>query len=106
MRAWLHSQKDLVRGLQETFDNLRKISLNLNRAKCTFGVPSGKLLGYLVSQWGIEVNPDKNKAIEVPRRSNDVQRLNGCLTTLRRFFSRLGQHAQPLLKLIKKKGPF
>lgn len=46
--------KDLVRDLQETFENLRKISLKLNPAKCTFGVPSGKLIGYLVSHQGIE----------------------------------------------------
>ena len=56
--------KGLVQDLQETFDNLHKIDLKLNPAKCTFGVPSGKLLGYLVSHRGIEANPDKIKAIE------------------------------------------
>jgi hypothetical protein len=101
--------KDLVQDLQETFDNLRKISLKLNPAECTFGVPSGKLLGYLVSHRGIEANPDKIKAIEaiqVPRRIKDVQRLNGCLTALWRFISRLGERALPLFKLLKRKGPF
>ena len=67
---------DLVSDLQETLGNLRKIQLKLNPAKCTFGVPSGKLLGYLVSHRGIEANPDKIKAIEAiqaPRRVKDVQ---------------------------------
>ena len=76
---------------------------------CTFGVPSGKLLGYLVSHQGIEANPDKIKAIEaiqVPRWIKDVQRLNGCLTALRRFISWLGERDLPLLKLLKKTGPF
>ena len=41
--------KDLVNDLRETLGNLWKIQLKLNPAKCTFGVPSGKLLGYLVS---------------------------------------------------------
>ena len=101
--------RDLIRDLQETFDNLRKISLKLNPAKCTFGVPTGKLLGYQVSHHGIEVNPDKIKAIEaiqVPRRIKDVQRVNGCLTTLGQFISRLGERALPLFKLLKKAGPF
>ena len=54
----------LIQDLDETFANLRKISLKLNPEKCVFGVPSGKLLGFFVSQRGIEANPDKIKAIE------------------------------------------
>ena len=54
----------LVEDLEETFANLRKINLKLNPEKCVFGVPSGKLLGFFVSQRGIEANPDKIKAIE------------------------------------------
>ena len=61
----------LVQDLEETFANLRKINLKLNPEKCVFGVPSGKLLGFFVSQRGIEANPDKIMAIEqieVPKR--------------------------------------
>src|SRR3990170_3107535 len=68
----------LIQDLEETFANLRKINLKLNPEKCVFGVPSGKLLGFFVSQRGIEVNPDKIKAIEqikAPRRVKDVRRL-------------------------------
>ena len=54
----------LVQDLEETFANLRKINLKLNPEKCVFDVPSGKLLGFFVSQRGIEANPDKIKAIE------------------------------------------
>ena len=54
----------LVQDLEETFANLRKINLMLNPENCVFGVPSGKLLGFFVSQRGIEANPDKIKAIE------------------------------------------
>jgi hypothetical protein len=49
----------LVDDLRETFTNLRRFQMKLNLAKCTFGVPTGKLLGFLVSSWGIEVNPSK-----------------------------------------------
>ncbi|XP_066163778.1 uncharacterized protein [Oryza sativa Japonica Group] len=54
----------LIDDLRETFDNLRQYRLMLNPQKCTFGVPSGKLLGFLVSGRGIEANPEKIKAIE------------------------------------------
>jgi len=45
--------------LRKLFERLRKFKLRLNPAKCTFGVRSGKLLGFVVSQRGIEVDPDK-----------------------------------------------
>jgi hypothetical protein len=55
---------DLITDLTETFNNLRKNRMMLNPDKCTFGVSSGKLLSYLVSQRGINANPKKVKAIE------------------------------------------
>jgi hypothetical protein len=87
---------------------LRKVQLKLNPEKCAFGVPSGKLLGFLMSHQGIEANPDKIKAIEdiqAPRKVKDIQRLNGCVTALGRFISRLGERALPFFKLLKNKGP-
>jgi hypothetical protein len=53
-----------IEDLEETFANLRKVHSKLNPAKCAFGVPSRKLLGFLMSHRGIEANPDKVKAIE------------------------------------------
>src|ERR1041385_6138118 len=53
----------LTSDLQETFKNLRKYQMKLNPAKCTFGVPAGKLLGYIVSERGIEANPENINAI-------------------------------------------
>ena len=49
--------------LRETFDNLDRYHIKLNPSKCMFGVPSGKLLGYLISARGIEANPEKIQAI-------------------------------------------
>ena len=50
----------LIDDLRETFDNLRVYKMMLNPVKCVFGVPAGKLLGFLVSNRGIEANPEKN----------------------------------------------
>ena len=69
----------LIDDLQETFHNLNKMRLKLNPEKCIFGVPSGKLLGFLVSHRGIKVNPDKILMIEqmqAPKRIKDVQWLH------------------------------
>lgn len=56
------TQSEHVHHLQEVFQLLRKYGMKLNPAKCAFDVSSGKFLGYMVIQRGIEVNPDKIKA--------------------------------------------
>ena len=45
--------------LQETFDTLRVYNMKLNQSKCVFRVTAGEFLGFMVSQRGIEVNPEK-----------------------------------------------
>ena len=50
-------QETFLRDLLEAFDSLRSTRLKLNAEKCVFGVPAGKLLGFLVLSRGIEVNP-------------------------------------------------
>jgi hypothetical protein len=55
---------DLLDDLRETFDNLRKYKMMLNPKKYMFGVSSGKLLGYIVSSRGIDMNPRKVEVIE------------------------------------------
>ena len=45
------------------FNILRKYQMKLNPSKCVFGVGSGKFLGFMVNQRGIEVNPMKIKAL-------------------------------------------
>ena len=85
------------------------MNLRLNPEKCVFGVPSGKLLGFLVSHRGIEANPEKIKAIEdmsPPQTLKEMQKLAGRVTALGRFISKLGERALPFFKLMKKKGPF
>ena len=51
--------ESLVDDLRLTFDNLRTYDIQLNPEKCVFGVPAGKLLGFIVSNRGIEANPTK-----------------------------------------------
>jgi hypothetical protein len=53
----------LIADLEETFASLREYRCKLNPNKCVFGVPSGKLLGFIISHRGIEANPEKISAI-------------------------------------------
>ena len=52
-----------LEDLSDTFNVLRRHKLRLNASKCSFGVGSGKFLGYMVTHRGIEVNPNQIKAI-------------------------------------------
>jgi len=92
-------------NLRKLFERLRKYQLKLNPAKCTFGVKSGKLLGLVVSQKGIEVDPDKVKAIldmPEPRTKKQVWGFLGRLNYISRFISQLTATCEPLFKLLRK----
>jgi hypothetical protein len=69
----------------------------------------GKLLGFIVSNRGIEANPIKIMAItdmEAPATIKDVQKLTGCMAALNRFISRLGERGLPFFKLLKRQDKF
>ncbi|PKI73143.1 hypothetical protein CRG98_006462 [Punica granatum] len=71
MIAKSKEREDHLVNLKRLFDRLKEYKLRLNSAKCTFGARSGKLLGFVVSELGIEVDPDKVKAIrELPPLSS------------------------------------
>ena len=94
----------LIADLEETFVNLNKYRWKLNPSKCIFGVPSGILLGYIISAWGIEPNPDKVSTITNMKRPTcvkDIQKLTGCMAALSRFISCLGEKGLPFFKLLK-----
>ena len=68
--------------------------IKLNPEKCVFGVPRGMLLGFIVSERGIEANLEKISAITRMgsiQNIKGVQRVAGCLTALSRFISRLSE---------------
>ena len=74
-----------------------------------FGVPSGKLLGFIVSSRGIEAYPTKINAIRFmkpPRCKKDLMKLTGCMAALSQFISRLGDKGLPFFKLLRKFDKF
>jgi hypothetical protein len=99
----------LIKDLKQTFENLNKWKWKLKLNKCVFRVPSGQLLGFLVSNRGIEASTKQIQAImemEPPRSVKDVQKLIGSMAALNRFISRLGEKGLPFFKLLKKTDEF
>ena len=91
--------------LGSTFGVLRKHKLYLNASKCSFGMGSGKFLGYMVTHRGIEVNLDQIKAIndlKPPQNAKEVQKLTGMIAALNRFISRSANRCRPFYLLINK----
>jgi hypothetical protein len=103
------SHEEFIPDLEETFNSLHKFRWKLNPTKCVFGVPQGKLLGFIVNHQGIESNPEKITTItdmDTPRTIKDVQKLTGCMAALNRFISRFGERGLPFFKLLKRHDKF
>ena len=78
--------------------------MKLNPSKCIFGVASGKFLGFMVSQRGIEANPEKFQAIInmiSPRTVKEVQKLTKRIAALNKFVSRTKDKCLPFFKTLK-----
>ena len=92
-------------SLKKFFERIKCYKLRLNPKKCTFGVMSGKLLGFIVSQRGIEVDPDKIKAIsemKKPRTEKEILGFLGRIQYISRFIAQLTTICEPLFKLLKR----
>ena len=77
------------------------------RKNAFFGVPAGKLLGFIVSGRGIEANPAKIRALsqlDIPENLKQIQKLTGCVAALSRYI--LGEKALPLYRLLRRTEHF
>ena len=79
--------------------------MKLNPNKCTFSVTAGKFLGFMMSQKGIEVNPEKIRSkveLQPPRMVKEVQSLNGKIAALNRFVLRATDRCLPFFRTLKR----
>src|SRR3954470_1745801 len=105
----IYSANTILDDLRETFAALNKYRIKVNPKKCVFGVPAGKLLGYMVSTRGIKANPEKVQAIgrmQEPTNIKGIQQLTVRLAALSRFISRLGERTLPFYQLLRKGEKF
>lgn len=98
-------EEDHVEYFLKLFQQLRKFKLHLNPNKCTFDVRSRKLFGFIFIQKGIEVGPDKVKAIRemhAPKTEKQVRGFLGCLNYISRFISHMTSTCGLVFKLLLK----
>ena len=91
------------------FATIAKYRLKLNPKKCVFGVEAGKFLGFMLTEWGIEANPDKCAAIiamRSPTSVKEVQQLTECMAALSRFVSVGGDKGHPYFQCLKRNNRF
>ena len=97
-------EEDHLDDLREAFNTLRQYNMKLNPSICAFRVSSGKFLEFMVSQRGIEANPEKVKAIlemSSPKTVKEVQSLTGRVAALNRFISKAIDKCLPFFKTLK-----
>jgi len=91
--------------LRQTFDVLRAFRMKLNLKKCVYGVHSGKFLRFMISNQGIEANPDKIQAVldmKPPLSMKEVQRLTACIAALGWFMFRSANKCQPFFRVLRR----
>lgn len=95
--------------LGQAFEVLQKYNMKLNPTKYFFGVASGKFLGFMVTQRGIEANPYQIRSvmnIPSPKCVRDVQRLAERVAALSRFISRSSEHCHMFFSTLRKSKDF
>jgi len=98
-----------VADLEELFNTIAKFRLKLNPEKCIFGVEAGKFLGFLLTERGIEANPDKCAAIlamRSPATVKEVQQLTGRMAALSRFVLASGEKGHPYFQCLRRNNKF
>ena len=92
-------RSDHLAALERFSERIRQFRLRLNPKKCTFGVTFGKLIGYMVSERGIEAYPDKIRVIldmPTPRIKREIKGFLGRLLYINRFIARLTDICEPI----------
>ena len=105
MIAKSQTEEEHLDHLLKLFERLKKYKLGLNPNKCTFGVRSDKLLGFVVSGKGIEFVATKVNAFQEmlsPRVEKEVRGFLGRLNYIAIFISNLTATCEPIFKLLNK----
>ncbi|KAJ4793841.1 Pol-polyprotein [Rhynchospora pubera] len=103
------SGEEHVQHLERVFAKMKEVGMRLNPKKSFFCLGSGKFLGFIVSERGIEVHPSKCQAIsnmEPPKTVKEVQELTGRIAALNRFISKSAEVCQPFFQTIRKNKKF
>ena len=96
-----------IKDLQGVFEVLRQHKLRLNANKCAFRVRASKFLGYLITNQGIEVNPEQIEAVKhlnPPSNLKELQVFIDMLAALNRLISKFADRCRPFYQLLQSGG--
>lgn len=94
-----------LKHLEQVFKRLKEANLKLQPTKCHFAVKKLKFLGHIISKNGIEVDPEKTKAMSefpTPKTQKQVRSFLGMANYYRRFISNFAKIVTPLNALLSK----
>ncbi|KAL4306725.1 hypothetical protein AHAS_Ahas16G0207000 [Arachis hypogaea] len=108
MLAKTESDEQLISGLELIMNTLRRHQMRINPTKCAFGMEAGKFLGFMITQRGVEANPEKCRAVpEMAKRKKSQRHPETYWPTNRTisFSRRVGPKGEPFLQTYKERNP-
>jgi len=96
---------DHLAHLRSVLQRCRKYDISLNPKKSVFVVEQGKVLGFIISNEGMIVDPERTQVISKlppPSSKKSMQYFLGPINFVRRFIPNFSEMVRPLQNLIKK----
>jgi ribonuclease HI len=94
-----------LQHLRKTFLKCRKYGISLNPKKSNFALKEGKLLGHIVSEEGVKIDPKRVEAIRnlsLPRSKKDIQSFLGTINFVRRFIGNFAELTKNITAMLRK----
>eukprot|EP00253_Pinus_taeda_P006823 PITA_06823 len=98
-----------LKHLERILLKCRRFGISLNTTKSIFALTSGKLLGHIISEEGIRIDPNRVSAIQrldLPRSKKEVQSFLGKVNFVRRFIPNFAEVVKHITKMLKKGADF
>jgi hypothetical protein len=103
------NREEHIQHLTQIFDRCRRYGISLNPKKTIFSVEEGKLLGHIISQAGIRIDPERIKALAqlpLPHNKKAMQSFFRQINFVRKFTPDFAEIIKPLQRMIRKDVKF
>ena len=99
------TDEEHLEHLRKVFEKCRKFGISLNPKKTLFGLQEGKIIGHIISEKGIKIDPKRIEAIlqiSHARNIKELQSFIGKINFLRRFIPNLAELLRNITNMLKK----